>query len=45
MGWPLGNLWSIKLGKSMVGWLTFHILKSPHLTPTTILTFKIIIKL
>jgi hypothetical protein len=35
----------LKESKSMVRWLTFDILKSPHLTLTTILAFKIIIKL
>ncbi len=33
------------MGKNMVRWLTFDILKSPHLTLASILTFKIIIKL
>jgi hypothetical protein len=33
------------MGKSMVRWLTFDILKSPHFTLVTIPTFKIIIKL
>ncbi len=32
------------MGKSMVKWLTFDILKSPHLTLIIILVFKIIIK-
>jgi hypothetical protein len=39
----LGEL--LKEGKSMVRWLTFDILKSPHLTLTTIPTLKMIIKL
>jgi hypothetical protein len=35
----------VPMGKSMVRWLTFDILKSPHLTLATIYAFKIIIKL
>jgi hypothetical protein len=45
MGKPLGSLWTIKLGKGMVKWFTFDILKSPRLTLSTILAFKIMIKL
>jgi hypothetical protein len=33
------------MGKSMVRWFRFDILKTPHLTLTIIPTFKIIIKL
>ncbi len=33
------------MGKNTVRWFTFDILKGPHLTLTTILAFKIIIKL
>jgi hypothetical protein len=36
---------SWRLGKNMVRWFTFDILKSPYLTLATILIFKIIIKL
>jgi hypothetical protein len=39
------QLLKMSKGKSMVRWLTFDTLKSPHLTLATIFAFKIIIKL
>jgi hypothetical protein len=38
------NLQMFHMGKNMVKWFMFGILKSPHLTVVTILAFKIIIK-